>query len=595
MLAAGALALGVVLSGCEISRTFVVTTTADVVDAVPGDGVCDDGSGACSLRGAIQEANALPGNTLVQLAAGESYVLGIPGVEEDAGASGDLDVTGSVLLAGRGATVDGAGLDRVFDVHAGGSLVASKVTVTGGLVDVVVPEPVAGELTADGQSLEGPAAHEDYYTFFGGGGIRSEGGLVLGGVSVTGNEVSVAGPYAAGQGGGIRAETARIVNSDISGNVVAGTAATEAVGLGGGLSVGASATVADSTITGNSAAGYSAGGGGIAASALDDHPPVTLDVSGSTVSGNTLAADGASAVGGGVWVDQGSISGSVISGNDAGSEPFHLTGGAFIGGNLSMTDTTVEGNHAGGAAGVMAYFGYQTAPSQVSLERVNVVGNVAAAQGGGGISVISAGDPDLVTATIVDSTIASNEATDGAGILASLSPSVVVERSTISGNTARDDLSTYTNHGRGGGARLLDSSVSLTEVTLTDNTAEKDTGGVLVDDSQLNLARSFIGDQRSGVDCALDGYPGGTIASLGHNADSDGTCGLTEPTDLPVVVPLLGSLADNGGPTWTHLPLVGSPLLDVIPLGVNGCGTTPDQRGVLRPQGPACDIGSTER
>ena len=44
-----------------IGATFVVNTTADTADAAPGDGACADSTGACSLRAAISEANALAG------------------------------------------------------------------------------------------------------------------------------------------------------------------------------------------------------------------------------------------------------------------------------------------------------------------------------------------------------------------------------------------------------------------------------------------------------------------------------------------------------------------------------------------------------
>ena len=56
--------------------------------------------------------------------------------------------------------------------------------------------------------------------------------------------------------------------------------------------------------------------------------------------------------------------------------------------------------------------------------------------------------------------------------------------------------------------------------------------------------------------------------------------------------PKLGSLADNGGPTRTHALLAGSPAIDAA--STPDCPTT-DQRGVLRPQRAACDIGSYER
>lgn len=78
---------------------------------------------------------------------------------------------------------------------------------------------------------------------------------------------------------------------------------------------------------------------------------------------------------------------------------------------------------------------------------------------------------------------------------------------------------------------------------------------------------------------------------------SDDTCGLTGPGDRQGVDPLLAPLADNGGPTATHLPLAASPLRDAIAAGTSGlCDAAAplDQRGVLRPQGTGCDIGSVE-
>src|SRR5439155_2076164 len=46
-------------------------------------------------------------------------------------------------------------------------------------------------------------------------------------------------------------------------------------------------------------------------------------------------------------------------------------------------------------------------------------------------------------------------------------------------------------------------------------------------------------------------------------------------------------------PTQTHALVPGSPAIDVIPATDPACTGT-DQRGVTRPQGPACDIGAFE-
>src|ERR1700712_247056 len=85
--------------------TYMVTTIADT-----NDGRCD---AQCSVREAILAANAHPGADTVRIPAG-IYKLSIPGVNEDAGATGDLDITGPVDLVGVGeghTVLDGARID----------------------------------------------------------------------------------------------------------------------------------------------------------------------------------------------------------------------------------------------------------------------------------------------------------------------------------------------------------------------------------------------------------------------------------------------------------------------------------------------------
>ena len=80
-----------------------------------------------------------------------------------------------------------------------------------------------------------------------------------------------------------------------------------------------------------------------------------------------------------------------------------------------------------------------------------------------------------------------------------------------------------------------------------------------------------------------------TLASAGHNVDTDGTCNLIAGGDQPNSVVLLGALADNGGPTHTHALMAGSVAIDAA----DGAACPPtDQRGVSR-VGP-CDVGAYE-
>jgi len=61
---------------------------------------------------------------------------------------------------------------------------------------------------------------------------------------------------------------------------------------------------------------------------------------------------------------------------------------------------------------------------------------------------------------------------------------------------------------------------------------------------------------------------------------------------------VFGALANNGGPTPTLLPETGSLPLDAIPIASSqappATGITTDQRGVTRPQGAGCDVGTVE-
>ncbi|MCC5954249.1 MAG: CSLREA domain-containing protein [Acidimicrobiia bacterium] len=201
------------LSACESwpeGSSFTVTTADDGPAAAPGDGVCEmtSGAGDCSLRAAIDEANAEPDHhNVVTIAEGIDPVLSLPGTGDDANASGDLDVHGPLTVVGGGATIDGAGLDRVFDVHAG-RLELRGVTVTGGEADV-------------------------------GGGVLLRGGtLVVADSTVSANESSVHGGGLAVAGG-----SATVMRSTISGNSAPSGAALQREG--------GSVTVRHSTVAEN--------------------------------------------------------------------------------------------------------------------------------------------------------------------------------------------------------------------------------------------------------------------------------------------------------------------------------------------------------
>ena len=108
-----------------------------------------------------------------------------------------------------------------------------------------------------------------------------------------------------------------------------------------------------------------------------------------------------------------------------------------------------------------------------------------------------------------------------------------------------------------------------------------------------SLAATVLAEMYPFYDCS------GLITDGGYNLDDDGTCGFSATNDsFSHVEPYLGPLQDNGGPTETNEPALGSPLLNDIPTGSSANGITlcpsTDQRGIARPQGSECDIGAVE-
>ena len=122
------------------AATFEVDTETDTVDANPGDGLCADADGHCSLRAAIQETNALAGTDTVELPAG-TFALTIAGIDENAAATGDLDITDDLAIEGAGSDltfIDGGALDRVFDIFSGlgtRSVAFSHLTMRNGFIE----------------------------------------------------------------------------------------------------------------------------------------------------------------------------------------------------------------------------------------------------------------------------------------------------------------------------------------------------------------------------------------------------------------------------------------------------------------------------
>ena len=106
--------------GMANSAVFTVNSTADAVAANPAGGVCETaaGNGICTLRAAIQVANASAATADTINVPPGTYTLTIAGLGENAAATGDLDITG--VLAANALTIGGTGLTPAATIIDGG-------------------------------------------------------------------------------------------------------------------------------------------------------------------------------------------------------------------------------------------------------------------------------------------------------------------------------------------------------------------------------------------------------------------------------------------------------------------------------------------
>jgi CSLREA domain-containing protein len=266
-------------------------------------------------------------------------------------------------------------------------------------------------------------------------------------------------------------------------------------------------------------------------------------------------------------------------------------GGIRNQGTLALNEVIVSGNTAGvnfGIGGGIYNVG------QLILTYVSVSDNSALRAGG--IANLHDGDITLKNVTIKNNTAPQTVAGmwNGENIIGR-SSTATLTNVTISGNIG----GTFsTSHGgfKNGGFRDI---ATLRNVTISGNSGWASGGIAAVNSTLMN---SIISNNIAVNPIAGDCEPGGVI-SLGYNIDSDGTCALTEPTDLPNTDPVLGILADNGGPTKTHALLEGSPAIDAGGENCTDAKGQPlliDQRGDRRPVDGnrdgtvACDIGAYE-
>ncbi len=576
--------LGIVwLASCSpaAAHTFIVNNEMDYHDKNPGDGQCQIASGVgCTLRAAIEEANALHGADKIHFNVSTNPAIhndgGFPLITEGLEIDGrtqsgyvdepliDVDllscpagpcdlftVASGVPLAVWGLRINGSSQRYAF--FSEGDLRLEKMRIImpvfsrglGGLAKLTV---VSSEL---GWSISKPSIEAENSTVS----ISSStihhsstqdpsieaGGVVIRGGSATITETEIK-ENTGWKSGGIYIDGAEVHLSQTSVSENTGWDA-------GGIYVESNAELwtEHSWIgvgnEGNTAAIISDGdkfGGGIYSEGI-------VHLSDTIVEGNSGAGIHSRGVGGNATLE---ISNSQIMHNS-------LAGVYATQTDMAITDSQIQYNDNGGI---------YLAQGSLTVTGSSVSGN----QNNGGIHV------EAATLLVNKSTISGNTNSDKGGglyLYATLGTAEIVN-STISGNQAVN---------AGGGIAKIGGIAELKNVTVAQNFAGHGAGlynGI----GTFRVTNTIVADN-SGGNCE------GPITSGGHNLDTRSTCGFSGAGDISDMNAVLGPLQDNGGETQTHALPNNSPALEA---GDDAACQLTDQRGITRPQGLHCDMGAFE-
>jgi hypothetical protein len=414
--------LGTGITPVTTPTSFTVNTTLDSIDVKPADGICADSSGKCSLRAAVMEANISSGAQQINLGAG-TYTLTLAGSNEDAGLTGDLDVSSEISIIGTDTAstiIDANSLDRAIDVpfqyNSTSKLNLVKMLIRNGSAsdggclhisrtNAVVPYQVnlantilenckstnnggaiwtESFLAADNLTVKNSIAVDA------GGAIYSElNTLELTSSGLEGNKANIGGAIKAGLSGSGKLT---ITNSTISGNT--------AQKNGGAIQLNAPATITNSTFNSNSVVSSGGFGGAISVSGID------LTVQGGAINAN------AAAKGGGIYVE---------------------TGGKSI-----LKNVTLDANIASIAGGALYLTGQYTYQTGATITSSILTNNVAPTAKGGAVAT------DYTAVALITSSTLKNA---GGNECVNLNVPVTPAFTSGGGNTIKDASCNFTAAG----------------------------------------------------------------------------------------------------------------------------------------------------
>ena len=299
---------------------------------------------------------------------------------------------------------------------------------------------------------------------------------------------------------------------------------------------------------------------------------------------------------------------AVYGGDSLSGTPGSRGGGAFgaavanLEGQVSVVDSVIESNSAvsgnstgsgnsGNAVGGGVYSrnGSVTIRNSTLDSNTTQAGTVASGtsgiSAGGGLAAISA------TVFVQASTFSNNDSELGGAIFRSATGSTVTSldilNSTISNNTG--DIGAGLYHGDSG-------MTSIDYSTIVENQAATRSGG-LYSVGHIEIGRSILTGNTAPTDANINANSTSlnTVVSTGDNIFGDITGvavdGETSNVENVAMASVVYPLADNGGPTQTHMLVPGSIAINTVTTDEFNLA---DQRGDVRPADGTADIGAIE-
>ena len=271
---------------------------------------------------------------------------------------------------------------------------------------------------------------------------------------------------------------------------------------------------------------------------------------------------------------------------------------------VRINNTTITGNYAEYGGGIWA-----TENTDIVISESVISGN--SAQGGGGIYMNQS-----LTLKIIDTTVTNNTAIDSGGGISLYNGNNYVQLDVIGSTISNNTVSGITvGSQKGGGIVSYRGDINITNSTVSGNFANGRGSGLYINAATLNMRNTTVSDNLNVSSIAFSGnytYP--TSATLLNTvvanspgnidcyvqgvdvtltADSSNWFESTTCNGVDSGDPMLGGLADNGGPTYTHLPGVTSGLESAGAVNICGSVGGRDQRGEFRGT-DSCFIGAVE-